>query len=416
MAAFYVLRLLMFFLSFVLEDWALHELLPVKRERVRALMLVASSYVTWTFQMHTFSNSIETLIVLWCLALMRRMEDDSEHTQVTLCVALAFLGVLGIFNRITFPAFIIVAGLRLVPYLWLKPLRLPIMLLAGGVTALIAIALDTEYYSGEKLHFRQIASQAVLTPYNNLVYNLNSANLAEHGLHPFFQHFAINLPQLIGPALPSLFYSYGRNTLFWSGAVGIILLSCFGHQEPRFLLPAVPLLLATVKLPLRNTRRWIGMWLVFNVSAAMVFGIFHQGGVVPVQAWIKEHHDIAHVYWWKTYSPPTWLLGERNHHVATTDLMGMPWEDVLAKLSNDLPCNRKDMNRTLLVAPSNSLYLDPVVNPTQLSNGVFATVAMYHRQHIGLDDLDFENDGVLATLQKVIGKRGLTVWELSKGC
>lgn len=416
MAAFYVLRLLMFFLSFVLEDWALYELLPAKREKVHALMLVASSYVTWTFQMHTFSNSIETLIVLWCLALMRRMEDDSEHTQVTLCIALAFLGVLGIFNRITFPAFLIVAGVQVVPYLWLKPLRLPIMLLAGGVTALIAVAIDTEYYSGNKLHFRQIASQAVLTPYNNLVYNLNSANLAEHGLHPFFQHIAINLPQLIGPALPSLFYSDRRNTLFWSGAMGIIILSCFGHQEPRFLLPAVPLLLVTVKLPVRNIRRWIGMWLVFNISAAILFGVFHQGGVVPVQAWIKEQHDVAHVYWWKTYSPPTWLLGERNDHVVTTDLMGVPWEEVLANLGSDLPCRGKDTNRTLLVAPSNAPSLDPIASPKQFSNGMVASVAMYYRQHIGLDDLDFENDGVWATLQRVIGKRGLTVWELSKDC
>jgi len=74
-AVFYALRALMFVLSFVLEDWALHELLP-KRQGHVATLLVASSYVTWTFQTHTFSNSSETLIVLWCIVLVERIKED----------------------------------------------------------------------------------------------------------------------------------------------------------------------------------------------------------------------------------------------------------------------------------------------------------------------------------------------------
>jgi hypothetical protein len=66
----------MFVLSFVLEDWALDELIHVPKDRRVAQMLVASSYVTWTFQNHTFSNSIETLIVLWCLVLINRIKED----------------------------------------------------------------------------------------------------------------------------------------------------------------------------------------------------------------------------------------------------------------------------------------------------------------------------------------------------
>lgn len=73
---YYTLRALMFVLSFVLEDWALDELIHVPRERRAAQMLVASSYVTWTFQNHTFSNSVETLIVLWCLVLINRIKED----------------------------------------------------------------------------------------------------------------------------------------------------------------------------------------------------------------------------------------------------------------------------------------------------------------------------------------------------
>lgn len=75
-AVFWTLRLLMFALSFVLEDWALHELVQSPRHRKVAVLLVASSYVTWTYQTHTFSNSIETLALAWCLVLIDRIVEN----------------------------------------------------------------------------------------------------------------------------------------------------------------------------------------------------------------------------------------------------------------------------------------------------------------------------------------------------
>lgn len=71
-AVFWTLRALMFVLSFVLEDWAIHELVQSPRHRRVAVLLVASSYVTWTYQTHTFSNAIETLLVAWSLVLIER--------------------------------------------------------------------------------------------------------------------------------------------------------------------------------------------------------------------------------------------------------------------------------------------------------------------------------------------------------
>jgi phosphatidylinositol glycan class Z len=76
MIVFWTLRVLMFVLSFVLEDWAIHELIPSPRHRKVAVLLVASSYVTWTYQTHTFSNSIETLAVAWSLVLIQRIDED----------------------------------------------------------------------------------------------------------------------------------------------------------------------------------------------------------------------------------------------------------------------------------------------------------------------------------------------------
>lgn len=73
---YYTLRVLMFLLSFVLEDWAIHELVPSPRQRKLAVVLVASSYVTWTYQSHTFSNSVETLVVAWSLVMIQRILDN----------------------------------------------------------------------------------------------------------------------------------------------------------------------------------------------------------------------------------------------------------------------------------------------------------------------------------------------------
>lgn len=70
---YYTVRLVMLALSFVLEDWAVHELVRSPRHWRQAVILVTSSYVTWTFQTHTFSNSVETLIVLWSLVLIERI-------------------------------------------------------------------------------------------------------------------------------------------------------------------------------------------------------------------------------------------------------------------------------------------------------------------------------------------------------
>lgn len=64
----------MFALSLILEDGAIYELNDASSQRSTALFMVASSYVTWTWQMHTFSNSVETIVVLWSLVMIRRLK------------------------------------------------------------------------------------------------------------------------------------------------------------------------------------------------------------------------------------------------------------------------------------------------------------------------------------------------------
>lgn len=427
LVGFYTLRVVMFILSFVLEDWALHELIPSPRERTWAIALVASSYVTWTFQTHTFSNSIETLLVLWCIVLMKRIRENRNSTMASACCGLALMGVLGVFNRITFPAFLVIPAVQLVPHLFTQILRLPLMLVTSFITLAIAITMDTEFYTGIRPRVRDLHTTAVVTPWNNLAYNLVPSNLAVHGLHPLWQHFAANLPQLLGPAIPLLLFSSRKNTLFWSAIIGTAILSYFQHQEPRFLLPAVPLLLASIKVPRRFITACIIVWALFNITGGSIFGIYHQGGVVPAQTWIANQNNVKHVYWWKTYSPPQWLLDGQNDIIKTEDLMGMDGSRMMSKLFNTATCagqkdrkrERVDPRKVLLVAPASAAYLDPFTSSENVGHagvGVMLKEVYQHQRHIGLDDLDFGDDGVWPTLRRVVGRRGLVVYQVNKEC
>lgn len=413
--AFYTLRSLMFLISFILGDWAIYELVPAVNERRTAQMLVASSYVTWTLQTHTFSNSIETIVVLWSLALIRRLSENGEYTLFQPCASLAFLGVVGVFNRITFPAYLLVPAFQLLPALYRQPLRIPVMVVTGLAFTAIAITMDTEFYSGYRPQLRDLFRTAVFTPWNNLSYNANVTNLANHGLHPFWQHFVANLPQLVGPVFPFIIFSSRKNTLFWSGIVGAVALSCFPHQEPRFLLPAIPLLLASIRIPRMASPYWVALWVLFNVLAGVLFGTYHQGGVVPAQTWIAKQDNVSQTFWWKTYSPPRWLLDGKNSVVNTTDLMGMKGELMIEQMKQAVSCE-STQNRTLLIAPNSATFLDTYTWPATSENDLTFLRLWQYRNHIGLDDLDFGDDGVKPTLQRVIGRRGLVIWHVSREC
>ena len=78
--AFWTLRIVMLILTLVLEDGAIHELVQSPGQRRVAVMLTASSYVTWTYQAHTFSNSVETLALLWCMVLAEKIiHEKVDH-------------------------------------------------------------------------------------------------------------------------------------------------------------------------------------------------------------------------------------------------------------------------------------------------------------------------------------------------
>ncbi|KAF1813536.1 hypothetical protein P152DRAFT_323477 [Eremomyces bilateralis CBS 781.70] len=507
---YWALRILMFMLSFVLEDWAIQELVEQPRQRHMALLLVASSYATWTYQTHTFSNSIETLVVLWCVVLIRRIVEDKKHTGLFASFVLGFLMTLGTFNRITFPAFVLLPALSLIPHFLRKPLSLVTIIIATVTTASIAIISDTSFYRNTdlaKLTLREVIQSPVIPPLNSLRYNSNASNLAHHGLHPRTNHIFVNLPLLLGPATLPLLSTFTKTLrrylrrlrsatppitpispsttgprppspltptqpppspfttplplpLASTALVAIAILSLFPHQEPRFLLPAVPLLLTCVRVPRlrRPARSFTLAWVLFNALLGTLMGTYHQGGVVRVQGWLAHNLQlnqklgaatialpppaaqiavdppmnvtVREIIWWKTYSPPLWILNGANGVVETVDMMGAERAVVLDRLKVGTrkacyPTERSGLSEAVfLVAPKAVRLLGPgdqsygVVGEKNFGRGRGLRVRMEHldTRHVGMDDLDWGTDGVIGTLWNLVSERGLVVWSIWRDC
>lgn len=287
---------------------------------------------------------------------------------------------------------------------------------AGALTLFLAIAVDTDWYTPGGVHLTQLHRTAIVTPLNNFLYNFDTSNLAKHGLHPYYQHLVVNLPQLLGVAFPLHLLSFRRNTQFYSAVCGILVLSCFRHQEARFLIPTVPLILSSINLPQRFTRVWIAVWIIFNAVLGVLMGIYHQGGVVPAQLWIGTQHNATQALWWKTYNPPTYLLGAGSE-ITTTDLMGMRGEVMVKTVSESVQCGANAS--ILLVAPHSATYLDPYIVANRARAGpesISLEQVWTYRNHLNLDDMDFGDDGIWPTLSRVIGRRGLGVWKVHKQC
>jgi GPI mannosyltransferase 4 len=301
------------------------------------------------------------------------------------------------------------------------------MLVSALVTVIIAISLDTSFYNDHSITWSDLIQRPVITPLNNLRYNLSPDNLAQHGLHPWYQHLLVNIPLLLGPGAVLLFVQPHLSLRLYSAVSGIFVLSIFQHQEARFLLPTVPLILSSVQIP-KNPKIyqvWTAIWIAFNVLLGLLMGVYHQGGVVPGQVFLSKQPDATQAIWWKTYMPPIWLLNGKNEVLRTQDFMSSDGDAVLAELTKlatcDTPADRrnseylKENNGTYLVAPLSATWLDPYL-PNKGLEGLRFREVWRHTQHFNLDDLEWADDGVWNTLGRLVGRRGLAAWRVTKSC
>ena len=163
-------------------------------------------------------------------------------------------------------------------------------------------------------------------------------------------------------------------------------------------------------------------------------GIYHQGGVIPMQIALGKQQaipGIKDVLWWKTYSPPIWLLDGKagDQGLRTTDLMGVPITEMIGAVAEKLgTCtDTNNENETesenvkrdiILVAPRSRVDLDAYTRGAHRGEGEHWHWSEEHTvwRHLNLDDLDFGGEGVLGTLGRVLGRRGLTAWRVGRRC
>lgn len=346
----YLVRLQNTILGWLITDACIYKLMPTKPERIKAVLFILTSYITLTYQSHLFSNSVETILLLMCVTLIDDLRYCTNH-KLESKLNLFYLGIIssiGIFNRVTFPAFLVLPSWFIVKYLWIHKAQALILIFGFMIPTIAFILVDTAEFSDS------IAPLGyVITPLNNLLYNSNFENLSKHGIHPRYTHILINLPQIVGPSglLFLVFYklrdSYWKTVPFLTCVSGLLVLSLVPHQELRFLVPLLPLLCCSFDLrkykkldldksvadkSLKETEKSLLVrkdkssivnvlmfgWYLFNILMAILMGIYHQGGVIPVLDHLHttKEDDFIQV-WWRTYSPPNWMLGEINTTVVT---------------------------------------------------------------------------------------------------
>ena len=317
-----------------------------------ACLLWSFSYVYYTFLTRSFSNTLETFLFCTSILLLvnlrslfsviqqdlvlftssradkkkkeaafenlkknyRKLKRDSFVLGVVLCF--------GVFNRSTFPIFMLVPLLSWFDFIYRTDLikqgfvSLCLTLISGLLTFLSLTFFNSLYYNPEFGHLLTdlysslveqkfdvalevstlLISAARIPPFNFILFNMSPYNLSQHGLHPWYTHLTVNLATLLGPlmilicfkVLGMVFNVRKRekvDELYATMLMPVIILSLFPHQEARFLLPIVPV--AIVCAAHSSVARWSifkFIFLLFNLCGFAMFGLFHQGGLVPAMS------------------------------------------------------------------------------------------------------------------------------------
>lgn len=423
----YLLRVEFIVVSWLVVDMCLYRILPTKPERIKSVFFTLTSYITLIYQSHCFSNSVETPLVMVCLMLVNDLRFDLEVKKSGKCdfEKLFYLGLVvacGIFNRITFACYFIIPSFYVFKYIWKYKMGVFAGILGFLIPTISFIAIDTYEFTGQL-----DLDNLIITPWNNLKYNSNMENLSQHGIHPYYTHLIINLPQILGPSILLIAYkfknTYYRTTPFLTLVSGLLFMSVVPHQELRFLIPLLPVATCCfdfnylpsnqqqndkIKKKLFNKPEAVlssfsklgnyilWAWYIFNFFMCILMGILHQGGVVPTLDHLRTIQTSRQI-WWRTYSPPTWILGDKTVKMVTVDNI-IDHDNLIidAMGSDNETINDLLTDKSLLIAPIATINCDYI--------GPELKLLWKYDYHLDLDHLNFTS---LKCLQP-----GLGVYEL----
>eukprot|EP00949_MAST-11_sp_MAST-11-sp1_P003881 g3881.t1 len=309
-----------------------------------------ASWVSLVFMGRPFSNSIEAVIFALTLGAALLLQDKPQRQYL-----IGVLFSIGVFNRFTFVLFIpaIVIGLLLEPGQnrplvpkFAKTMRTLFQIFLSGLFSSAAFAACDSIFFGT----------LTIAPFNNAMYNLNSDNLAKHGLHPRYLHIVVNLPMLFGPAAVAALCSRNfkktspRRKLnadafcWWCAVTPLLLLSIAPHQEARFLVPLLlPLGILSSPFLGRARRIWRMLTIFHCVGLAMFWGVLHQGALL--RACMDRFSRPGCVVFAQTYMPPTYLASAEN-----MTIIDVSDADLNVALERGFACSGRDP--FTVIAPS----------------------------------------------------------------
>lgn len=324
---------------------------------------------TLVFHVRPFSNTAETILVVVLVAAV--VERGSGRSKVVCAwrrlqpVVVGVVAAAGVWCRFTFAFYALPACLA---YLVVRPhtgsvdaqlvvQRVVVVLGCAVAAGALLAVLDTILYG----------KGFTLTPLNSLLYNMDTSNLALHGVHPRFLHFLVNAPLMFGPLwLASIYEAFSvwrqrRSTAnldvkSWRACLqlgfratprttramcaacalsGCAVLSAAPHQEARFLLPMGPLLAVAAAPSLNKFIKQRALLLsTFTVGLVFTvfFGVAHQGGVpralMHIGGALRDPGQLGsmpgcpprpvRLVFHDTYRPPLFLLGHPSETSAAT--------------------------------------------------------------------------------------------------
>jgi len=370
------------------------------RDAGPAAVVMATSYVSLVYYTRTFSNTFESFLYAALLYVVTR-RSQKQTSDFAGAVIISMLIVVGVFNRPTFVVF------AMVPYLWWLfsdgVHRVIIKAMKSMLTAVplsVALVICDSVYFGwldiNRLNVADLSDAAsivlnnlTMTPLNFILYNTQTGNLAQHGIHPHYTHFVVNIPLLFSVLSLWFFYNlycwcfwaiglvnrklmdisvYRRQLILFTGClVPVILLSLFPHQEPRFLIPLLPVFAAMYSHKMAASRVAIAFWVVANLLGSLFYGCVHQAGVVPCLGYLQQTPPTTgdrHIVFWHTYTAPQHLLLLPSPTQDPVDgrvsppisLEGNSVEDLIHHLTliNGSQASRRREKPTVMVATSSS--------------------------------------------------------------